>query len=265
MEKQRPLVLVTNDDGIASPGLKAAARGVLKYADVIVAAPCRQQTGMGRAFPRTEDLGIIEEVPYEVDHFQVPAYAIHGSPAYAAAYGILELSPRKPDLCVSGINYGENLGMTLTCSGTLGAAFEASSQKVPAVAVSVQADLSIQRSEDFQEYDWTVPQAVVEKWAGWALKNLGRDGMDVLNINIPAGIQDAEKYRITTQSRQNYFEFCAPGDRDRTKPYELQARKCVNEELLERDSDIYAVYKERIISVTALSTVMSLPVDKVKI
>ena len=56
--------------------------------------------------------------------------------------------------------------MTLTCSGTLGAAFEASSQKVPAVAVSVQADLSIQRSEDFQEYDWTVPQAVVEKWAG---------------------------------------------------------------------------------------------------
>ena len=76
MEKQRPLVLVTNDDGIASPGLKAAVRGVLKYADVIVAAPCRQQTGMGRAFPRTEDLGIIEEVPYEVDHFQVPAYAI---------------------------------------------------------------------------------------------------------------------------------------------------------------------------------------------
>ena len=56
MEKQRPLVLVTNDDGIASPGLKAAVRGVLKYADVIVAAPCRQQTGMGRAFPRTEDL-----------------------------------------------------------------------------------------------------------------------------------------------------------------------------------------------------------------
>ena len=50
MEKQRPLVLVTNDDGIASPGLKAAVRGVLKYADVIVAAPCRQQTGMGEPF-----------------------------------------------------------------------------------------------------------------------------------------------------------------------------------------------------------------------
>ena len=65
MEKQRPLVLVTNDDGIASPGLKAAVRGVLKYADVIVAAPCRQQTGMGRAFPRTEDLGIIEQQPME--------------------------------------------------------------------------------------------------------------------------------------------------------------------------------------------------------
>lgn len=256
---RKPLILVTNDDGIASPGLKAAVRGALKIGDVLVAAPHCQQTAMGRAFPRISDLGIIEERSYEVSKRKVPAYAVHGSPAYSVAYGILELAPRKPDLCISGINYGENVGMTLTSSGTIGAALEARSHGVPSMAVSIQAELSVHRSSDFQEYDWEIPEKVVEKWADWILKNSGQRNIDILNINIPAGAQDPEDYRITTQSRQNCIEFCRPPLRDRKLPFSLQTQWQVDQEALEKESDIYAMYTDHIISVTPLSTIMSLP------
>ena len=236
-----PLILVTNDDGVGSPGLWAAVQGALLLGDVIVAAPHTQQTGMGRAFPRTPDLGIIEKMDCQVQDVRVPTYGVHGSPAYAAAYGILELAPRRPDLCISGINYGENVGMTLTCSGTLGAAFEASSHGIPALAVSVQADLAVQRSNEFQELDWEIPREVV----------------------IPSGVRDSSQYRITTQSRLNYFEFCKPPKRDQGRPYPLQTKHWVDEEALEKESDIHAVYRERLISITPLSTVMSLPLDVV--
>ena len=132
--KNRPLILVTNDDGIHSPGLYAAAQAAAKIGDVLIAAPHTQQTGMGRSFPRCPDDGIIEEIDVqermreefwyeEMYDGEIRAYAVHGSPARAVAHGVLELADRKPDLCVSGINYGENLGTCLTCSGTMGALF----------------------------------------------------------------------------------------------------------------------------------------------
>ena len=258
-----PLILVTNDDGVGSPGLWAAVQGALLLGDVIVAAPHTQQTGMGRAFPRTPDLGIIEKMDCQVQDVRVPTYGVHGSPAYAAAYGILELAPRRPDLCISGINYGENVGMTLTCSGTLGAAFEASSHGIPALAVSVQADLAVQRSNEFQELDWEIPREVVAQWARFMLSGQRDRRIDWLNVNIPSGVRDSSQYRITTQSRLNYFEFCKPPKRDQGRPYPLQTKHWVDEEALEKESDIHAVYRERLISITPLSTVMSLPSDVV--
>lgn len=126
--KKRPLILVTNDDGIHSPGLYAAASVAVKSGDVLIAAPHTQQTGMGRSFPGYPDNGVIEKIetedmklPGEITGNKILAYGIHGTPALAVAHGILELAEHTPDLCISGINYGENLGSCLTCSGTLGA------------------------------------------------------------------------------------------------------------------------------------------------
>ena len=123
-KRERPFILLTNDDGIESPGIRAAAEAVLDLGDLIIAAPAKQQSGMGRAFPRLEDTGIIETSCIRINGQEIPAYGVHGSPALAVAHGILEIADRKPDLCISGINYGENLGQTVTCSGTLGAAIE---------------------------------------------------------------------------------------------------------------------------------------------
>lgn len=257
-KKERPLILITNDDGIKSPGLRAAAQAALELGDILIAAPDHQYSGMGRAFPKTEDLGIIEKVPFEINGVSVPAYSVHGSPAYAVAYGIMELADRKPDLCISGINYGENMGMILTCSGTLGAAFEASSEGVMAVAVSAEVDLSLQFSDKFIAYDWEPAKSAIKRWALWALENRTDSPVDVLNINVPVCPLAPEEYRITTQSRQNYFEFFRPLKRDLSKPYRLRARKKVDLEHLEKDSDIYAVYVDKVISVTPVTTVMSL-------
>ena len=108
-------------DGIQSEGLLAAVRAAKEFGEVIVVAPAKQQTAMGPgAYRRTKDMGIIRKVDYEVE-----AYAVNGSPGYCAAFGLLEILDTLPDLVISGINFGCNMGLALTCSGTLGAALEA--------------------------------------------------------------------------------------------------------------------------------------------
>ena len=108
-DKNEILILVTNDDGIHSDGLAAAVRGAMRVGEVVIAAPNEQQTAMGRAYPSRKDLGVIDTVQLDIGiGTPVEAFAVHGSPGYAAAYGIAEIAPkikgRKPDITVSGIN-----------------------------------------------------------------------------------------------------------------------------------------------------------------
>ena len=104
-----PLVLVTNDDGIDSDGLWAAVRALLPLAEICVAAPDRQWSGGGRSMP-PHVTGKIVDRSRVIDGVPVSAYAVDGSPALAVQHGVLELSPRRPALVVSGINFGFNLG-----------------------------------------------------------------------------------------------------------------------------------------------------------
>ena len=278
--KNRPFILVTNDDGIHSPGLYAAAQAAAKIGDVLIAAPHTQQTGMGRSFPRCPDDGIIEKIDtqermleglrrermqdretggdQEVLCGEIRAYAVHGSPARAVAHGILELADRKPNLCISGINYGENLATCLTCSGTMGALFEASSYGIPGIAVSVEADLSRQHSEDFGERDWSAAQSILERYIRKVLEQREQVRMiEAWNINVPDGLKYPYLERRTVLSRQNYFSFVKPEKRDYNRPYRLKSEKIVDMENLEIDSDIYAVYVDRVASVTPLNFDMS--------
>lgn len=253
----KPLFLLVNDDGIHSPGLKAAAEAVADLGELLIVAPHVQQTGMGRAFPRTPETGIIDEVELEICGKPVLAYAVHGSPAYAAAHGVLELAERKPDLCISGINYGENLGTIPTCSGTLGAAFEANTHEVPAIAVSLQADLKIQHSNDFGHQDWSVAQRHLRYWTKQVMEKGMPGQADTLNINVPAHPDDPEKFYLARQSRQNYFCFQPPGPRDRSKRFELKSKLWVDEDTLEPDSDVFAAYKKNITAVAPLTIDMT--------
>ena len=87
---QAPLILVTNDDGLHSPGLQAAAEAVADLGDLLIAAPATQQTAMGRAFVRDARSGTIERTTIEVAGRDVPAFAVNGSPAMAVTHAVLD-------------------------------------------------------------------------------------------------------------------------------------------------------------------------------
>src|SRR5688500_62066 len=138
MTKSRPQILLTNDNGILSPGLWAAAAALSRLGFVTVTAPREQSSGAGRSLPNTSD-GIIEEQRVQVNGQEWTVFSIGGTPAQTVLHGVLEVMKKKPDLVVSGINYGENVATGVTISGTVGAAMEAASLGIPAMAISLEA------------------------------------------------------------------------------------------------------------------------------
>ena len=248
----KPLILVTNDDGIQSPGLKAAAEAVMELGELVIAAPAYQQTSMGRAFPRTRELGKIEQEKLILNGKKFTGYKVYGSPAYAAAHGILELSSRMPDICISGVNYGENLGTNLTCSGTVGAVLEAGTYGVPGIAFSVCADIGIQRSMEYPKREWDKVKKIVEFWVKKSLYSGMEYEASMLNINIPEPVPEPESYRYTRQSSQGYFSFSKPRARDLNKPYEIPTVIEYRSEELRKEDDIYAVRISGLTSVTPI-------------
>jgi 5'-nucleotidase len=148
-----PLILVTNDDGLDSPGLHAAAAAVADLGELLLVAPATQQTAMSRAFVTDAGAGVVKRVEMHIAGRAVSGYAVTGSPVMAVTHAVLELAERPIRLCVSGINYGENIGGAIGVSGTVGAAFEADAHGIPAIAAAITAQVSEWRT--FGTFDWT--------------------------------------------------------------------------------------------------------------
>ena len=145
----RPLILLTNDDGIDSPGLHAVMEAVADLGELLVVAPISQQTAAGRSYPIALSKAIHQtEIYYNGQ--QYPAYKVDASPAQAVTLAVRELATRPIDLCISGINYGENLGSGVTISGTVGAALDAACFGIPALAMSLETpkELHLSHSPD---------------------------------------------------------------------------------------------------------------------
>ena len=252
---KRRRIMITNDDGIQSEGLLAAVRAAKEFGEVIVVAPAKQQTAMGRAYPRTKDMGIIRKVDYEVE-----AYAVNGSPGYCAAFGLLEILDTLPDLVISGINFGCNMGMSLTCSGTLGAAFEAYSQGAPVMAVSLETAAEDIMVTSSRKVGFQMAEEVTRQWIPQILEQVHEkknEAYRFLNINIPSETSDTEKYRMTFLEDQNYYVLQRPPKRDRSKTYCLGYIIQVDDEILHKGSDIQTVCQDRLISVTPISMDMT--------
>ena len=130
----RPLILLTNDDGIKSPGLAAAAAALDPIGELLIVAPTEQQSGTGRSMPVHSD-GRLFETTISANGQTWNAFSANATPAQAVQHAVLELAERKPALAVSGINFGENVGLGVTISGTVGAALEAAAHRIPALAV----------------------------------------------------------------------------------------------------------------------------------
>jgi 5'-nucleotidase len=256
----RPLILVTNDDGMGSPGLHAAAEAVAGLGDLLLVAPATQQTAMSRAFVTNPSAGVVERVTLEVAGRAVPAYAVSGSPAMAVVHAVLELAERPIGLCVSGINYGENIGGAIGRSGTVGAAFEANAHGIPAIAAAITAQVSEWRT--FGTVDWTAARHFTRLLAGQVLHHGMPEGVAVLNLNVPRGATARTELRRTVQSRQPYYVSRGPGSaRPLDQPYQFPVEVVVDWDRLEPGTDIHAIVHDQVASVTPLTWQMTAQTD----
>jgi 5'-nucleotidase len=248
---ERPLILVTCDDGIESPGLRAAVRAVLGLGDLFVSAPCEQQSGAGRSLPALND-GTIYKVDYRVEERQVPAYAMHGSPAQTVLCALMELVPRKPALCISGINFGENVGSAVTSSGTVGAAMEAADEGVPALAVSLETDRQYHYNHT-EALDLSAAAHFTHHFAAQSLSRSMPFDVGVLKVEVPCDATPDTPWRVTRLSRQRYFQPLPSGRRYLAEKRHLDYEVAIDRATLEPDSDIHALLVDRVVSVTPLS------------
>jgi 5'-nucleotidase len=255
MSKGKPQILLTNDDGILSPGLWAAAAALSKLGFVTVTAPRDQCSGMGRSLPSTSD-GIIEEKKVQVNDQEWTVYSVGGSPAQTVLYGILDVLKHKPDLVVSGINYGENVATGVTISGTVGAALEGAALGIPSLAVSLEADPKYHLSYS-EDVSFLVAAEFTLKFAELLLQEKFPADVDVLKVDVPADATIDTPWQLTRVSRQRYYEPMATERTSLAEPGVVSYRLASQLEDEPEDTDVYALQKLRIISVSPLSLDLS--------
>lgn len=258
-DKERPLILLTNDDGIRSPALWAAAEALSEIGFITVAAPREQSSGAGRSMPISSDGKLVEE-QVEIRGKKWKVYAVGGSPAQAVQHGILELMPRKPDLVVAGINYGENLATGITVSGTVGAALEAASFGVPALAISLEvpAEHYFSRSD---KIEFSVAKFFTAYFARILIALQPPVDVDVIKVDIPSDASETTEWRMTRLSRQKYYVPVVSPRTQLADPAKILFEIELERDELEPDSDVYALCIDRKVSVTPLSLDITSRVD----
>jgi 5'-nucleotidase len=259
MTEERPIILFTNDDGIESPGLWAAVSAFTDLGEILVVAPRLQQSGMGRSMPHSSEgrihlqETIINDQPYTV-------YAVDGTPAQAVQHGVLELADRLPSLVVSGINYGENTGNGVTISGTVGAALEAASLDIPAIAISQQTpkDLHMTYSPDVE---FRAAAYFARLFGEWVINHRRPDDVDVLKLDVPWGATRETPWRVTRLSRRRVYWPTRPERVSLADIGRLGYHFDSDPSRAEPDSDVYAVLHDHVVSVTPMSLDMTSRTD----
>jgi 5'-nucleotidase len=259
MGQDKPQILLTNDDGIRSPGLWAAAEGLSGLGFVTVAAPRDQSSGTGRSMPITSD-GVILEEEVEVLGEGWRVYAVGGTPAQSVQHGILELMPRRPDLVVAGINYGENVGLGVTISGTVGAAIEGAAFGISSLAISLEADLQYHLSYS-EEVDFSIAMYFACYFGQILMKMEKLHDVHVLKVEIPCDATRETAWQITKLSRVKYYTPIRPKRQSLAEPTRVGYRRMLKFEDLEPGTDAYAIQVDRQIAVTPLSMDLSSRVD----
>lgn len=256
---EKPQILLTNDDGIQSPGLWAAASTLSELGFVHVVAPREQYSGAGRSLPSTSD-GLIQPQPLVVNGKTWEVYAVGGTPAQAVQHAVLEILPRPPDLVVSGINYGENVGSGVTISGTVGAALEGAALGVPSLAISLETD-PIHHLSYSAEVDFSTAAYFTAYFGRLLLtRRLGAD-VDVLKVDVPSDATPDTPWQITRLSRHRYYLPTRPKRQRFDAPAPIGYRLDWQPHDDAEDTDAYAIRVRRVVSVTPLSLDMTSRVD----
>lgn len=250
-----PQILLTNDDGIKSPGLWAAAEALSALGFVTVAAPRDQASGSGRSKPQISD-GAIREEELTVKGQKWKVYAVGGSPAQAVQHSILELMPRQPDLVVAGINYGENVTTSITVSGTVGAAMEGAELGIPALAVSLETDREFHLSYS-RKIDFAAAAHFTTLFARLLLNGFRVDDVDLLKVDVPSDATPETPWQVTRLSRGRYYLPKKPDRQRLDEPADLDYEVVGDVSEHGGDSDARVLRIERRVAVTPISLDMT--------
>ena len=185
IERSMPLILVTNDDGVQSEGIHALAAAMKPLGDVVVVGPLQEASAIGHALTLRR--------PLRIETISEGVYAVDGTPTDCVNLGCEIILKRLPDLVVSGINKGWNLGDDITYSGTVAGALEGALLGTPGIAVSLR------RTPTFDFGPSAAAAATVAKM----VLTHGVPSRTFLNINVPTGTPKG--LRVTTQAKRNHI------------------------------------------------------------
>ena len=208
--------LISNDDGITASGILASKKAVEDLCDTYIIAPETQQSGIGHALTLYEPLRVNEHVLKDGSI----GYGVSGTPTDAVTIALFEIMDEKPDIMISGINTGFNIGQAeLTTSGTLGAAIEAASFNIPSIAISQEVTRdNIKFENGAIEIDFDFAGKMLNKLTKIVLKKGLPEGIDLLNVNIPANPAN-EEFEVVKLGNRMYSPVVQKRLDPRGKPY----------------------------------------------
>ncbi|MBA2612313.1 MAG: 5'/3'-nucleotidase SurE [Bacteroidetes bacterium] len=191
---EKPLILITNDDGIFAPGIKALAKIASKFGDIVVVAPDKPQSGMGHAITINATLRI-QKTTF---HDALQEFACSGTPVDCVKMAVNHILKKRPDLVISGINHGSNSSINVIYSGTMSAAIEGALEGAPSIGFSL-CDYAM-------EADFMQAEKFIEKIIAEALKNKMPKGV-CLNVNIPKlNAAQIKGIKVVRQAKANWVE-----------------------------------------------------------
>ncbi|HET7819008.1 MAG TPA: 5'/3'-nucleotidase SurE [Bacteroidia bacterium] len=231
MSKRRPLILVTNDDGISAPGIIALAETMKQLGEVVVIAPDKPQSGTGHAITINSAIRINKTNYHNVSQ----EFSLSGTPVDCVKMAFSKVLKRRPDICVSGINHGSNISINVIYSGTMSAAVEAAVEGIPSIGFSL-LDYSI-------EADFTASKKYVREISLQVLKH-GLPKDTCLNVNIPKlSYSEIEGIKVCRQARANWVEEFDERKDPSGKPYFWLTGKFINYDKGKTDTDVWAIEK----------------------
>ena len=245
-------ILLTNDDGIYSKGIRAAVDALQGLGEIYVVAPMFQRSASGRAMTLHRPLRA-KRVAYRGVK---AAYALDGMPVDCVIFAIARFG--KFDLAISGINLGENLSTEITVSGTASAAIEAATHGIPSIAASLEVNWR-KTLGDGEGIDFSSASYFLRRIAKSVIKNGLPEGVDMLNVNIPSDATEETAISLTRLARRMFN----PTVEERIDPkgnpyYWVVGRRCEN---FEPGTDAYALKVERKVSVTPINIDMTARID----
>lgn len=245
--------MVTNDDGIAAPGIRSLAKILQEFGDVIVVAPATAQSGQSSALSVNSPLRINEHADYEGCRM----FSVSGTPVDCVKLGLHAVMPRKPDFLFSGTNHGSNSGNAITYSGTMGAVIEGVTVGIPSVGFSL---LHHSMKADFE-----LSAPLVREIAKMVIDNVENfPAFTGLNVNIPAKIVPKGAV-VCRASRghwsEEYERYVDPSG----NPFYWLTGRFVNEEPEATDTDEHYLHEGyiSIVPVTPDQTAFGAPMDAV--